>query len=239
MSDKAAANRPTNQNPGAAAMSRLADRIAAVTPPPPVLDLINPVPATPPRPSPAVAAALATTAALAARADARARRSRRSITALIVEGLVALFSFIPYAVVALGIRLIMARVFFLDGQMRIDGPRFSQSAYGFEFSAVLPTHVRPDAINDFLHYTLPIPPVLTAYLVTFGEFILPIMLVIGIGARFAALGLLALTVLLQLYVTPTALWTTHVYWAALLLVIMSRGPGALSVDHFIKLASRG
>jgi len=237
MTDKAAASRAVNQNVGAAAMSRLADRIASVTPPPPVLDLMNPT--LPPRPSPAVAAALATTAALAARADQRARRSRRSITALMVEGFVALCSFVPYALVALGLRLIMARVFFFDGQTRIDGPHFSQGAYGFEFSAVLPLQVRPDTIADFLHVTsLPVPPMLTAYLVSYGEFILPIMLVIGLGARFAALGLLAATVLMQIYVAPQALWSLHVYWAALLLVLISRGPGALSIDHFIKLASR-
>jgi putative oxidoreductase len=237
MVDKAAANRAVNQNVGAAAMSRLADRIASVTPPPPVLDLMNPM--LPPQPSPAVAAALATTAALAARADQRARRSRRSITALMVEGFVALCSFVPYALVALGLRLIMARVFFLDGQTRIAGPHFSQSAYGFEFSAVLPLQLRPDTITDFLHYTtLPVPPMLTAYLVSYGEFFLPIMLIIGLGARFATLGLLAVTVLMQIYVAPQALWSLHVYWAALLLVLISRGPGALSVDHFIKLASR-
>ncbi len=43
-------------------------------------------------------------------------------------------------------------------------------------------------------------------------------------------GLLAITVLLQIYVMPLALWTTHIYWAAMLLVLLlSRGPGALSI----------
>jgi putative oxidoreductase len=237
MTDFAAAPRGANQNAGVTAMSRLADRLAAVTPPAPVLELTNPVPL--PRPSPAVAAALATTAAIAARADRNARRSR-SITGLMIDGFVALCSFIPYALVALGLRLIMARVFFLDGQSRIAGPRLSQNIYGFDFSAVLPMQVRPDTFSDFLHFSsLPVPPMLTAYAVSYAEFILPVMLVIGFGTRFAALGLLAITALIQLYVMPQALWSTHVYWAALLLVLLSRGPGALSIDHFIKLARRG
>jgi len=237
MTDIAATPRASNQNIGVTAMSRLADRLAAVTPPPPAADLITPPPF-PPRPSPAVAAALATTAAIAARADRNARRSR-SITGLMVNGFVAFCSFIPYALVALGLRLIIARVLFLDGQTRIDGPRFSQNVYGFDLSVLLPMQVRPDTIADFLHYTaLPAPPMLAAYAVSYAEFILPILLVIGFGTRIAAFGLLIITALIQIYVMPQALWSVHVYWAAILVVLLSRGPGALSIDHFIKLASR-
>jgi uncharacterized membrane protein YphA (DoxX/SURF4 family) len=34
---------------------------------------------------------------------------------------------------------------------------------------------------------------------------------------------------------PAALWTTQVYWAGILLVLLSRGAGALSIDHIIRL----
>lgn len=228
------------QTAGVAAISRLADRLAAVTPPPSILELSNPAPL--PRPSPAVAAALSTTTtisrSIAARADRNARRSR-SITGLMVDGFVATCSFIPYAVVALGLRLLMARVFFLEGQTRIAGPHYAYNAYGFDFSVVLPLQVRPETIADFLHYMMPIPPVFAAYLVSYGEFILPVMLLLGLGARFAALGLLLMTAFFHFYVTPDALWSTDIYWGALLLVLLSRGPGALSLDHFIRLATRG
>ena len=40
-----------------------------------------------------------------------------------VESFVAACEYIPYALVVLGIRLVVARLFFLDGQARIDGPR--------------------------------------------------------------------------------------------------------------------
>jgi putative oxidoreductase len=233
MTDYAAPRQPA----GVTAISRLADRLAAVTPPPSILELSNPAPL--PRPSPAVAAALATTAAIAARADRNARRSR-SITGLMVDGFVALCSFIPYALVALSLRLIMARVFFLDGQTRIDGPRLSHSLYGFDLAVILPMQVRPGTFADFLtHYAaLPVPPMLAAYLVSYAEFVLPIMLLLGFGTRIAAIGLLIMTALIQIYVMPQALWSVHVYWAAILLALVSRGPGALSIDHFIRLASR-
>lgn len=236
MSDYATAPRAANENTGTAAMTRLAERLAAVTPPPPLLDLTDPIPL--PKPSPAVAAALATAKALAERADRRARRSH-SITGLVVDGFVALCSFVPYTLVALVLRLLMAREFFLDGQTLISGPRLAQSLYGFNFSAVLPMQVRAETFSTFLtqYAALPVPPVLAAYVVSYAEFVLPILLVVGFATRFSALALLAMIGLIDFYVMPQALWTEHIYWGAILLVLVSRGPGALSIDHFIKLAA--
>jgi putative oxidoreductase len=237
MTDYAAAPRAANQNVGVAAMSRLADRLAAVSPPPTMLELTDPLPL--PKPSAAVAAALATSKAIAARADRRARRSR-SVTGLIVDAFIALCSFIPYALVALALRLMMARDIFLDGQTLISGTRLSQTVYGFDFSVVLPMQVRAETISSFVaqYGALPMPPMLAAYIVSYAEFILPILLLIGFGTRFAALGLLVMTGVIDFYVMPQALWSEHIYWGAILLVLLSRGPGALSIDHFIKLASR-
>jgi putative oxidoreductase len=225
-------------NAGIAALSRLTERLAAVTPPAAAASLAAPIPAAP-RFSPAVTAALDTTAALAAEADRRARRSR-SITGTLIRGFVAACAFIPYAVVALALRLVIARVFFLDGQTRVDGMPIPLHLRGFDFSFILPLQVKAESYASLLTGYLPVrvPPGLVAYLVSGGEFLLPIMLVLGFGTRFAALGLLAITAFMQIYVMPQALWTTHVYWAAILLVLLSRGAGALSLDHFIWLAKR-
>ncbi|MBI4367615.1 MAG: DoxX family protein [Deltaproteobacteria bacterium] len=191
-----------------------------------------------PRPSPAVAAALATSAAISARAAERARRSR-SIIGLTVDSFVSACSFIPYALVALGLRLAMARVFFLDGQTRIEGPRFPLNVQDIDLSVVLPLQVKAQTFGAFLNYSaLPVPPVLAAYLVSYAEFILPVMLVLGLGTRFAALGLLIMTALIQIYVVPEALWTAHVYWASILLVLLSRGPGQISIDHIIRFIAK-
>jgi uncharacterized membrane protein YphA (DoxX/SURF4 family) len=43
-----------------------------------------------------------------------------------------------------------------------------------------------------------------------------------------------MTVLLQVYVMPGMLWVAHVYWAAILLVLMTVGPGAISLDALIR-----
>lgn len=228
---------------GEAAMSRLAERLSAMAPPP--LDLS---PSTIVRQSPAVASALTTSAAIARRADERARRSR-SVIGLSVDSFISACSFVPYALVALALRLIMAGVFFFDGQTRIHGMRLSfrpldyvnlDFLRGFDFSIVLPLQVKAETFNAFAvqYPPMPVPPMLAAYLVSYAEFILPLMLVMGFASRFAALGLLIMTAMISVFVMPQAFFTTHIYWAAILLVLISRGPGQISVDNIIRAIAR-
>ena len=233
MSDITSAHRPVELGSGEAAMSRLADRLAALAPPP--MDLpSNSIM----RPSPAVAAAMATSQAISKRAAERARRSR-SVTGLLVDGFISFCSMVPYALVALGLRLLMARVFFFDGQSRITGTLVSFDIYNFNFSMLLPMQVKAETFNAFLtaYPPLAIPPAIGAYALTYAEFALPILLVLGFATRFAALGLLLVTAL-QFYLMPAGLWTAQVYWAAILLVLLSRGAGQLSIDHIIRLIAR-
>jgi putative oxidoreductase len=225
-------------NPGEVAMSGLADRLVAMAPPPAVLELSDPAP--PPRPSPAVAAALSRTAAMSAQAEQRAHRAPRSFIGMAIESFVSACSFIPYALVALGLRLVIARVFFLDGQTRVEGPRVPLNLHDIDFSVVLPLQVKAETFVAFLtHYTaLPLPPLLSAYAVSYAEFILPVMLVLGLGTRFAALALLVMTAMIQVYVLPQALWSVHIYWAAILTVLLALGPGQVSIDAVIRFVSR-
>lgn len=221
---------------GEVAMARLADRLATLAPPP--LDL-SPNTIVRPAPSPAVRAALTTSAAISKRADERARRSR-SVVRMMVDSFVAACQFIPYAVLALALRVMMAKVFFFDGQGLIEGPRYSLDIQGFNFSVLVPTQIKGDAISALAaaHPLLPLPPVATGYLLGYAEFILPIMLVIGFGTRFAALGLLLVTAIIQLYAAPEMLWTVHIYWAAILAVLVSQGPGQVSLDHIVRMIAK-
>ncbi len=216
-------------------VSRLAVRIASLAPKPLNLTTEQMTP----QPAPEAEAASSVSAAIAARADERARRSR-SIIGLTVDSFVAACSFIPYALVALALRLVMARLIFLDGQTRIEGPRVALNVLDFDLSVVLPLQVKVETFGAFLtHYAaLPVSPVLGAYLLSYAEFILPICLLLGFGTRFVALGMLIMTALIQIYVMPDALWSAHVYWAAILLVLLSRGPGQISVDAIIRFIAR-
>ena len=82
-------------------------------------------------------------------------------------------------------------------------------------------------------YALPlIPPEIAAYLATGAEHLLPILLVLGLCTRVAALGVLAMTAVIQTFVYPAA-WPTHLSWAAPMLLLLGRGPGRWSLDHVI------
>lgn len=227
----------TSYATGEQAMAKLADRLTAMAPAP--LELTHMQALSMPRATSAAAAALSTSAAIAARAAERARRSR-SVVGLMVDGFIAACSLVPYAAVALAIRFVMARVFFLDGQSRIFGPRVPLTVQDFSFSAMLPAEVKAETFSAFFTLGLPAPltPALIAHVVAYAEFALPIMLLLGFATRFAALGLLAIVALFQFFLMPEALWTAHVYWASMLLVLVSLGAGPLSVDAIIRFVAR-
>ena len=74
-------------------------------------------------------------------------------------------------------------------------------------------------------------PALVAFLSGTGEILFPVLLVLGFGTRFAALGLLFITAVVELTVPHG--WPVHITWAALALGIMAWGPGRISVDHLV------
>jgi putative oxidoreductase len=75
-------------------------------------------------------------------------------------------------------------------------------------------------------------PALMAFLSGCGEIIFPILLVLGLASRFAALGLLFMTAVVELTVPDG--WPIHITWAAMAFAIMAWGPGRLSIDHLVR-----
>jgi putative oxidoreductase len=83
-------------------------------------------------------------------------------------------------------------------------------------------------------YRVPLlSPEAAAYLGTAAEIGGSVALILGLGSRFAALALLGVTAVIQLFVYPQ-LWHEHIFWLAALLVILTRGPGTLSLDALVK-----
>ena len=80
-------------------------------------------------------------------------------------------------------------------------------------------------------YPFPAPAAM-AFAAGSAEILLPIFLVLGLATRFAAFGILVMTLIVQL--TVPGGWPLHLTWAAMALAIMAWGPGRLSVDHLIK-----
>jgi putative oxidoreductase len=128
------------------------------------------------------------------------------------------------SVVQLTLRFALAVPFWRSGILKWDGfLRLSDTAvtlFTDEFMLHLP--------GGPYHY--PAPTVMAFYSGC-GEVMLPIFLVLGLGTRFAALGLLFMTAIVELTVPDG--WPVHITWAAMALGIMAYGPGRLSLDHWL------
>jgi putative oxidoreductase len=127
-----------------------------------------------------------------------------------------LTSFVSHGLLALAARVSVAAIFFLSGRTKVEGfLTVSDSAY---------TLFRED-------YKVPLlPPEFAAHMATYAEHLFPVLLVLGLCTRLSALALLGMTAVIQIFVYPDA-WPTHLSWAALMLYLIGRGAGPLSLDR--------
>lgn len=125
---------------------------------------------------------------------------------------------INHASLALIDRIAIGAIFFLSGRTKVEGAlTLTEGAY---------TLFRDE-------YRVPlIPPEIAAHLAAYAEHLFPILLVLGLCTRLSALALLGMTAVIQLFVYPDA-WPTHLSWAGLLLYLVARGAGPLSLDRVI------
>ena len=82
----------------------------------------------------------------------------------------------------------------------------------------------------FEEFGLPISPQIMVPMSMYAEFFLPILVALGLFTRIGAAGLLGMTLVIQFFVFPEAWWPVHSLWAALALVLISRGGGLFSLD---------
>jgi putative oxidoreductase len=83
-----------------------------------------------------------------------------------------------------------------------------------------------------LEYRVPLlPPDVAALLATAAELGGAVLILLGLFTRCAALALLGVITVIQLFVFPGH-WAEHLLWASLLLLFLARGAGVFSLDHF-------
>jgi putative oxidoreductase len=128
------------------------------------------------------------------------------------------------------LRVALAVPFFRSGLTKWDGFLQLAPSATYLFSDEFKLHIF-GGIYDF-----PFPD-LFALVDGVAEIALPILLVLGLATRFAALALLVMTGVIQL-VVPEGWANFHLPWAGLALAIIALGPGPLSLDHFIDSAGR-
>ena len=127
-----------------------------------------------------------------------------------------LFGRIPFDLIALLARICVGTVFLRSGLLKVKGRTAGTTLALFESEYPLPV----------------IPPEVAAYLATAAELSLPILLFAGFLTRFAALGLLIMTLVIQIFVYPNA-FDTHGTLAVAFLLLMKYGAGRFSLDYLL------
>jgi len=89
------------------------------------------------------------------------------------------------------------------------------------------------------YHTPVLSPFLAAVMGTFGELFFPLLLIVGLFGRLAAVGLLAVNIMAvvsyaHVLLTPgfEAALGQHYLWGTLLAMLAVYGPGRLSLDHW-------
>lgn len=138
--------------------------------------------------------------------------------ALALSGAIDRANRIPSSLLGLVVRVGVAYVFWRSGQTKVSGWRVTDSAI--------------QLFRD--EYRVPlIPPELAANLAAVQEHLFSVLLIVGLASRVSALGLLAMTAVIEIFVYPQS-WPDHLLWAGSLLYVIARGPGAISLDALIR-----
>lgn len=122
---------------------------------------------------------------------------------------------VPYTLLALPLRVAVATVFWNSAMTKLANWETALELFTDEYKVPI------------------LPPEVAAYLAVSIELTTPVLLVLGLLTRPAALVLLGMTAFIEVFVYPLA-WPTHIQWAAMLLVLLCRGPGKLSLDHLVR-----
>jgi putative oxidoreductase len=132
----------------------------------------------------------------------------------LVEQAIRLLDGVPYTLLALPLRVGAAAVFWNSAQAKLANWDTTIELFTEEYKVPV------------------LPPEIAANMALGIEIAMPVLLVLGLLTRAAALVLLGMTAVIEIFVYPLA-WPTHIQWAAMLLVLVCRGAGKLSLDHVL------
>jgi len=133
------------------------------------------------------------------------------------QSMVSLMSRVPHNLIALVARISVGTIFLRSGILKVEGWKSGNTLALFKHEYQLPI----------------VPPELAAYMATAAELALPPLLIAGLFTRYAAIALLGMTLVIQIFVYPNA-FDTHGVWAASLLYLVKYGAGCVALDRFIE-----
>lgn len=120
----------------------------------------------------------------------------------------------PLSIIQLAMRIAVGAAFFRSGLLKIGSWEFAVQLFRDEYKVPL------------------LDPVLAAKLATAVELGVPWFLFLGLATRAATLPLLGMIAVIQVFVYPNA-WSDHLLWASILVFLLTRGPGKLSLDRVL------
>lgn len=150
--------------------------------------------------------------------SATVRQVRKERLAACILSVVEWANRIPSSILGLIVRVGIANVFWRSGQTKVSG-----------------WHVTDSAIQLFRdEYKVPLlSPEWAANLAALQEHLFSVLLLVGLASRLSALGLLAMTAVIEIFVYPES-WPDHLLWTGSLLYVIARGPGGFSLDALIR-----
>ena len=120
----------------------------------------------------------------------------------------------PLSIIQLAMRIAVGAAFFRSGLLKVNSWEFAVQLFRDEYKVPL------------------LDPLLAAQLATVVELGVPLFLFAGLATRLATLPLLGMIAVIQIFVYPNA-WSDHLLWGSILVFLLTRGPGAISLDYLI------
>jgi putative oxidoreductase len=136
-----------------------------------------------------------------------------------IRDLYARLGLLPLSIIQLMARVSLAMIFWRSGQAKIANWDLTLQLFANEYKVPI------------------LPPEIAAPMAAAVELSTPILLVLGLMTRLATLPMIGMTLVIQIFVYPMS-WVDHLTWLAMMLLLLSRGPGVFSLDHLIGKALR-
>lgn len=121
----------------------------------------------------------------------------------------------PLSIIQLAGRIGVGATFFKAGLLKYQSWEFTVKLFEEEYRVPL------------------LDPAVAAGIATVQELTIPILLFLGLATRIATIPLLGMIAVIQLFVYPNA-YNEHLVWTSILVLLLTRGPGVLSVDYLIE-----
>jgi putative oxidoreductase len=121
----------------------------------------------------------------------------------------------PLSLIQLAMRVGVGSVFFKAGLLKYNSWEFTVKLFEDEYRVPL------------------LDPTVAARIAMIQELTVPLLLFLGLATRVATVPLLGMLAVIQIFVYPNA-WTEHLVWASILVFLLTRGPGILSIDYLVE-----